>query len=106
MPLGLHSDFNMAPIDPLYLAWIAANRETIGGNVLARAERLSVDKALRAITIDAARVIGMAGQVGSITAGKKADFTVLAQDPYQLGRTGLRAATVEGVVFEGRAVMA
>lgn len=106
VPLGLHSDFNMAPIDPLYLAWIAANRETIGGNVLARDERLSVDKALRAITIDAARVIGMAGQVGSITAGKKADFTVLAQDPYQLGRTGLRAATVEGVVFEGRAVMA
>jgi hypothetical protein len=24
VPLGLHSDFNMAPVDPLYLAWIAA----------------------------------------------------------------------------------
>ena len=28
VPLGLHSDFNMAPIDPLYLAWVAASRVT------------------------------------------------------------------------------
>lgn len=102
VPLGLHSDFNMAPIDPLYLAWIAANRETIGGHVLAKEERLSVDKALRAITVDAARVIGMDGLVGSITAGKMADFTVLARDPFAMGREKLRAAGVRGVVFEGR----
>ena len=55
----MHSDFNMAPIDPLYLAWIAANRVTVGGNLKAPAERLSLDKALRAITIEAAQVIGM-----------------------------------------------
>lgn len=101
VPLGLHSDFNMAPIDPLYLAWIAANRVTIGGKAKAPEERLSVGKALRAITIDAARVIGMDALVGSISAGKKADFTVLARDPGELGREGLRDAGVLGVVFEG-----
>ena len=37
----------MAPVDPLYLAWIAANRITMDGHVLAPAERLSIDKALR-----------------------------------------------------------
>jgi predicted amidohydrolase YtcJ len=102
VPLGLHSDFNMAPIDPLYLAWIAANRVTIGGKAKAPAERISLGKALRAITIDAARVIGMDGLVGSIAAGKKADFTALADDPYALGRERLREAKILGVVFEGQ----
>ena len=99
--MGLHSDFNMAPIDPFYLAWVAANRVTIGGKVQAPKERLSIDKALRAITIEAAQVIGMDGLVGSISVGKKADFAVLADDPYAVGRAKLREIRVKGVVFEG-----
>lgn len=102
VPLGLHSDFNMAPIDPLYLAWIAANRVTIGGNLKAPNERLSLDKALRAITIEAAQVIGMDALVGSLASGKKADFAVLDRDPYTGGAARLRDVKVEGVIFEGR----
>lgn len=102
VPLGLHSDFNMAPIDPLYLAWIAANRITLEGHVKAPSERLSLDKALRAITIEAAQVIGMDGIVGSIAPGKKADFAVLDQDPYRAGAAALQGVKVEGVIFEGR----
>ena len=101
VPLGLHSDFNMAPIDPFYLAWVAANRVTIGGKVQAPKERLSIDKALRAITIEAAQVIGMDGLVGSISVGKKADFAVLADDPYVLGKAKLRDVKIKGVIFEG-----
>jgi predicted amidohydrolase YtcJ len=101
VPMGLHSDFNMAPIDPFYLAWVAANRVTIGGKARAPKERLNVDKALRAITIEAAQVIGMDGLVGSISVGKKADFVVLADDPYVLGRAKLREMRIKGVVFEG-----
>lgn len=101
VPLGLHSDFNMAPIDPLYLAWIAANRVTIEGHVKAPEERLSLDKALRAVTIEAAQVIGWDAEIGSIAPGKKADFTVLDKDPYALGAARLREARIEGVVFEG-----
>jgi predicted amidohydrolase YtcJ len=99
--LALHSDFNMAPIDPLYLAWVAANRITIGGHVKAPSERLSLDKALRAVTIDAAKVIGMDALVGSIAIGKKADFTVLDSDPYAVGAARLRDVKVQGVIFEG-----
>jgi predicted amidohydrolase YtcJ len=102
VPLGLHSDFNMAPIDPLYLAWVAANRITLAGNSKAPAERLSLDKALRAITIEAAQVIGMDGLVGSIAAGKRADFAVLEADPYAVGAKGLRDIGVAGVIYEGR----
>lgn len=106
VPLGLHSDFNMAPIDPLYLAWIATNRITIGGHVKGPEERLSLDKAMRAITIEAAQVIGMDALVGSIASGKKADFTVLDKDPYAVGAARLREIKVQGVIFEGRWVSA
>jgi predicted amidohydrolase YtcJ len=101
VPLGLHSDFNMAPVDPLYLAWVAANRITIGGKVKSPNERLSLDKALRAITIEAAEVIGMDALIGSIAVGKKADFAVLDRDPYEVGAANLRDLKVKGVVFEG-----
>ncbi len=101
VPLGLHSDFNMAPIDPLYLAWVASTRITIAGNLKAPAERISLDKALRAITIEAAQVIGMDARVGSIAAGKLADFTVIDRDPYVGGADSLRDIGVLGVIFEG-----
>ena len=92
----------MAPIDPLYLAWIACNRITIGGKVKAPAERLSLDKALRAITIEAAKVIGMDHIVGSIAAGKRADFVALDRDPYKRGAGQLNEVRVNGVIFEGQ----
>lgn len=104
VPLGLHSDFNMAPIDPFYLAWIAANRLTLKGNLKALEERLTLAKALRAITIEAAQVIGMDHLVGSVAPGKMADFAVLDQDPFKTGGKELRDIHVEHVIFEGRAI--
>ncbi len=102
VPLGLHSDFNMAPIDPLYLAWVTTNRVTLEGNVKAPAERLSIDKALRAITIEAAQVIGLDDKVGSIASGKKADFVVIDRDPRERPAPELRETRIRGVVFEGQ----
>ena len=100
--MGLHSDFIMALINRLYLAWIAANRITLEGHAMAPNERLTLDKALRAITIEAAQVIGMDAMIGSIAVGKRADFAALDKDPATVGSAGLRELKVVGVVFEGR----
>lgn len=102
VPVALHSDFPMAPAEPLFLAWAAASRETISGKVFAPTERLTLDQALRAVTIDAAYMIGMETELGSIEAGKLADFAVLDKDPYEVGVGGLRDIKVWGTVFEGR----
>ena len=102
VPVGLHSDFPMAPAEPLFLAWTAASRETMAGKVFAPSERLTLDQAIRAITIDAAYMIGMETELGSIEAGKLADFAVLDKDPYEVGVKGLRAIKVWGTVFEGK----
>jgi len=99
--VALHSDLTMAPADPLFLAWIAANRLTMEGTIMGASERLSLDKALRAITIEAAHVIGLEDEIGSISAGKKADFAVLEQDPYEVDVTSLKDIPIWGVVFEG-----
>jgi predicted amidohydrolase YtcJ len=97
----LHSDFTIAPMQPLLLAWIAANRVTEGGGVMGPEERLTLDQALRGITTNAAYVLGMEQEVGSIEPGKKADFTVLADDPYELDPMKLKDIPIAGTVFEG-----
>lgn len=102
IPLSLHSDFTMAPAQPLLLAWVAVNRVGANGKVLAPEQKLSVHEAMRAITIDAAHAIQMENQVGSIKVGKKADFTVLEQDPYEVDAMALRDIPIWGTVFEGR----
>ena len=101
VPVALHSDFAMAPAAPLLLAWMAMTRQTQSGKVFAPAERLSLDQAMRAITIDAAYILHMEDRIGSIEAGKLADFTVLDRDPYAAGAAGLRGIRVLGTVFEG-----
>jgi predicted amidohydrolase YtcJ len=102
VPFTLHSDTPMAPLKPLTLAWNASNRQTINGHLTGQNERVSLDAALRAITIDAAWAVGMETEIGSIAVGKKADFTVLAQDPYDVGASGLKEIEIRGTVFEGR----
>ena len=101
VPFALHSDSPMAPLSPLILAHAATNRITINGNISAPQERISLDAALRAITIDAAWIMGWEDEIGSIRAGKKADFAVLESDPYKAGVTGLKDIGVWGTVFEG-----
>lgn len=102
LSVSFHSDFMMAPIEPLLLAWCAATRTTRSGRQVSPAECLTLTQALRGITIDAAYAIRMDHDIGSIVAGKKADFTVLEDDPFDLGVEQLKDARVSGVVFEGQ----
>jgi predicted amidohydrolase YtcJ len=100
--VGLHSDFAMAPAQPLFLAWAAASRETQSGKVMGPAQRLTLDEAMKAITIDAAAMLRLEDRIGSIAPGKLADFTVVDRDPYEAGVAGLRDIKVWGTVYEGR----
>lgn len=99
---ALHSDFTMAPALPLNSAWVAVNRIAESGAVIGPEERIDLDAAMRAITIDAAYVIGMEHEVGSIRAGKKADFTVLEADPWETPVANLKDIPIWGAVFEGQ----
>ena len=105
VPFALHSDFSLvvAPIDPLLAVWIAVNRIAADGvTVQAPGERIGVERALRAITIDAAYVLGLERELGSLEVGKLADFTVLEDDPTAVESSAIRDIGVWGTVLGGR----
>ena len=102
IPLSLHSDLPMGPAAPLALASFAVNRRTPASRVVAPEQRISVHEALRAVTIGAAHSWRLEDEIGSITPGKAATFTVLAEDPYLVDPERLADIPILGTVYEGR----
>lgn len=54
------------------------------------------------ITTNAARMLRMENEIGSIAAGKRADFTALDSDPWEVGVEGLKDIVVTHTVFGGQ----
>ena len=102
VPFALHSDFTMAPIQPLLLAWIAVNRITADGTLMAPQEKIPVYNALQAITCNAAFVLRMEEKTGTIATGKKADFVILEENPMKIEPIKLKDIKILKTVFEGK----
>ena len=101
VPVSLHSDLTMAPARPLLLAQVAATRRSLDGTQHAPSERLAPEAALRAVTIEAAAALGLEEEIGSIRAGKRADFTVVDRDPLETPASRWDEIEVEATVLEG-----
>ncbi len=101
MRLALHSDAPMAPLSPLTLVDTTVNRETINGNKNNKTQALSIEEALRGVTIDAAWMMRMEDSIGSIIAGKKADFAILEKNPLRVHRESIKDIKIWGTVYEG-----
>ena len=100
--VSLHSDMPIGPARPLFNAWAAVNRVTVSGRVAGPEQRLSVEQALRAITIDAAQSWRLDREMGSVTAGKVANLAVLDADPTTVDPMRIKDIKVWGTMFEGR----
>jgi hypothetical protein len=79
----LHADSPVVPMEPLRLVSAAVNRRSAAGAELGPAERISPQRALRAVTIDAARQHFDEGSRGSLEPGKLADLVVLSGSPLE-----------------------
>jgi predicted amidohydrolase YtcJ len=99
---SLHSDMPMAPAQPLFLMWAAVNRTTFSGRTAAPEQRISVEAALKAVTLDAAYSLRLENEVGSISPGKRANFTVLEASPYRVEPATIKDIEIWGTVLEGR----
>ncbi|WP_322866967.1 amidohydrolase [Aquicoccus sp. G2-2] len=99
--VAIHSDAPVTPLGPLFTAWCAVNRETMTGQVLGEAQRVSVEEALYAITLGAAYTLKLDREIGSIETGKIADFAVLGDDPTAVAPSALKDVPVLGVVSGG-----
>lgn len=101
IPLSYHSDLPMAPADPLALVSFGVNRRTPSGRIAGPEQRVGVLDALRAVTIEAAFSWRCEHEIGSISPGKQATFTVLDEDPLSVDPADLAGVGVVGTVFRG-----
>ncbi|WP_397600459.1 amidohydrolase [Silvanigrella sp.] len=103
VPMSVHSDTPVGPPKPLLAMSIAVNRlGQSGKNALASNESISVEHALKMVTIDAAYILGMDNKIGSIEAGKLADFTILKDNPLKFNKKKIADIQVIGTVVGGK----
>jgi len=85
LPFTLHTDGPCSPPGPLALISTAVTRRCIiDQSVVGPDQAISLDDAIRAVTIHAAHQIGQGDRLGSLEKGKEADFTILESDPYKV----------------------
>src|SRR4029079_3603309 len=102
--ISLHNDPPVTPEEPLRNISVAATRTAPSGRVLAPAEQLTVDKAIRAQTIDAAWQLFAEDVIGSLEVGKYADMVVLSADPHSVDPEKIADITVLATFLSGREV--
>jgi imidazolonepropionase-like amidohydrolase len=81
-----------------YETYVPKTRVVLFEAALAAARGLSPDEALAAVTIDAARILGIDSRVGSLETGKDGDIVLFDGDPFEY------TSHVTGVVLGGRVV--
>jgi len=99
---GFHNDPPGTPQLPWIGAWATVHRKTMdSGTVLGAEHCVTVEDALKAMTIEAAYQLHLDHMIGSIEFGKKADFCVLEADPFEIDAMDLKDMPVWGTVFGG-----
>ena len=84
IPYAIHNDPPVSPPNALHSMWVAVNRLTSSGKVLGPEQRITPEQALLAYTREAATVLGIEDQVGTLEPGKYADFVVLSENPLEI----------------------
>jgi len=96
---SLHTDSPVTPMQPMQMLWSATERKTKSGFVLGREQIISRERALRAMTIDAAWQNHLEDSRGSLEVGKLADWVVLSDNPLTVDDP--RTISVEEVYIDG-----
>lgn len=99
-----HTDFNVAPIDQLFVLWTAVNRVSRDGQVIGADERISPLEALKALTINAAYWYREEDTKGSLEVGKFADLVILEKNPLTVDPMTIKDIKVLETIKEGKTV--
>ncbi len=101
------SDWWVAPINPLLGIYAAVTRRTLDGRFpegWVPEEKVSVEDAVRAYTLDAAYASGEEAIKGTLWPGKLADIAVLAEDIFSIGPASIADVQVDMTVCNGKIV--
>ncbi len=101
MRFGLHSDCPITPMDPLRTIWSAVSRRTSAGDLLGPDQRIDVDHAIQAMTLDSHWLTGDDDHVGILAAGQRADLVVVDADLTAVDEAALRQVEPTSVMVDG-----
>jgi predicted amidohydrolase YtcJ len=101
IPVTLSSDAPVAEPRPLMAIQTAVTRLTRRGNRLGASQGITAHEALAAHTINGAHTLGREDDLGSLEAGKRADFTVLGADPLTVSADTIGAIPVLQTWIDG-----
>lgn len=106
MRISLHNDPPVTPEEPLRNISVAVTRIAPSGRVIGPEQRLTVEQAIRAQTIDAAYQLFADDVIGSLQVGKYADLVVLSADPRAVAPEEIVDLQVRATFLAGRPVFA
>jgi len=101
------SDWNVAPLDPMLGIDAAVNRETLDGknpDGWFPEQKITVNEAIRAYTLENAYAAYMEGKTGSISPGKYADLVILNQDILSISPKEIKNTKVDLTMLGGKVV--
>jgi len=101
---SIHADQPMFESNPLALVHTAVNRKTRDGKSIGSYNKVSVESALKAVTINAAWQIKMEDKIGSIKVGKYADFVILAQNPFEVSIDKIKDIQILETIVNGNTI--
>ncbi len=99
--LALHSDFMNFPTDPIACLYFATNKINRDTEETYNDQAISLEDALKGITINAAKNNQLDKYIGSIEPGKFADLTILDDDIFAINPEDLLTINAKGIYVGG-----
>lgn len=91
-------------VNPFTNMWVAVNRAALDKIAPPKSEAITVENCVDAYTINGARQIGAADRIGSIRAGKSADFVLCSEDIFTVDPLKLNEIKVHETYFRGKRI--
>ena len=101
IPVAPASDYTPGPYEPLMALQSMVTRKDFDGRVWGPNQRITLDEALRICTMNGAYASFEENIKGSISAGKLADFVILADDPHDVDPDHIKEIQIVRTVVGG-----
>jgi predicted amidohydrolase YtcJ len=99
-----HTDFVVAPLDPMFMLWSAVNRSSRAGASIGPDQRVTPVEGLKAMTIWSADQHREGDTRGSLEPGKLADLVILDKNPLKVPPMAIKDIKVVETVKEGKTI--
>jgi hypothetical protein len=99
-----HSDFNVTPLDPMFMLWTSMARRSRTGTVVGPDQRVDAHTGLQALTTGPAWQFREEDRRGRIRRGLLADFVILSADPVASDESAIRDIRVVETIKEGKTI--